>query len=66
MRSLEADQKKLILRLIEEGQPVKDVARTFKVHTALELAHHQALTSDIYCEQSTDIYQEKLNVIVYY
>lgn len=28
------DQNKLILRLVAEGQPVKDVARTFKVHTA--------------------------------
>jgi DNA invertase Pin-like site-specific DNA recombinase len=33
-QKLTADQKKLIMRLIKEGQPVKEVACTFKVHTA--------------------------------
>ena len=31
---LNSDQKKLIMRLLKEGEPVKEVARTFDVHTA--------------------------------
>lgn len=31
---LRSDQKQLIVRLVEEGKPVRDVARTFNVHTA--------------------------------
>jgi DNA invertase Pin-like site-specific DNA recombinase len=31
---LNCDQKKLIMRLLREGEPVREVARTFKVHTA--------------------------------
>jgi DNA invertase Pin-like site-specific DNA recombinase len=33
-QKLNHDQKKLIMRLLKEGQPVKEVARTFEVHTA--------------------------------
>lgn len=33
-RKLTDSQKKLIMRLLKEGQPVKDVASTFGVHTS--------------------------------
>src|SRR5262249_42841639 len=33
-QKLSESQKKLIIRLVKEGQSVKEVARTFSVHTA--------------------------------